>query len=169
MAEQDRLLEQGRVVWGGLVQANTLLFGKGRHDSPAEILYSPDPMLDDRPDLLAEVAQRLFALKGSRQADAELQTISDTLANELEDAPHAPVPRSMPRSMAGSLPLFTTTVLVSRRHLPDGVLRGGLFPLIVHPELDSTMILPSRYWAPTLVQAWSDPSPVGRTAPARKA
>ncbi|WP_395967901.1 hypothetical protein [Actinomadura sp. 6N118] len=87
------------------------------------------------------------------------------LANEMETGPHTRVPRSL----AGSLPMITTTILVSRRHLPDGVLRDGMFPLIVHPELDSTMILPSRYWAPALAQAWSDPKLHRLNSPASNA
>jgi hypothetical protein len=61
----------------------------------------------------------------------------------------------VPRPLVGSLPVYATTVLVARRHVPGRRLAAGTFPLIIHPETDATMILPGRYWPPVLLGLWS--------------
>lgn len=44
------------------------------------------------------------------------------------------------------------------RHLPEQVLHGSIFPLLIHPEkTDVTMILPSRYWPEDLPEAVQKP------------
>lgn len=62
---QDLLLAEGRLVWGALVQANSDLFVRGWHDLPAAVIYSPDTsVFDDSPDLLLDIARKLYQLKG---------------------------------------------------------------------------------------------------------
>ena len=149
--QQDLLLEQGIVVWASIVQANNRLFKPGRGSLPAVVLYCADPeTFDDRPDELRDIAGKLFSTKGKRLDDPELQAFSDMLASELDREMRMPVPRSL----AGSAPLYCTDVLVSRRHLPDGRLGQGLFPLLILPDHDATMILPSRFWPDELHAFW---------------
>ncbi|GAA2398475.1 hypothetical protein GCM10010191_01500 [Actinomadura vinacea] len=152
LERQEMLLAHGRVVWGSVVQADAALFRRGRGDRPALVIYSPDPAFDEMPDDLQEVAGRLFALRGSESesADPELREF----AGMLGDPARRPSRARVPRPLVGSLPVYATTVLVARRQVPGRHLAAGTFPLIIHPETDSTMILPGRYWPPPLLALW---------------
>ncbi|WP_131736004.1 hypothetical protein [Actinomadura roseirufa] len=145
-------LTRGQVVWGHVVRANTPLFEAGRGDSPASVVYSFAPVFDDEPDELALVAQRLFRLSGSPQEDPELRKLATSIADEKARELRVPVPPSL----AGSEPVFLTTVLVSRRHLPSGYLSASQFPLVAHPDVKGAMILPSRFWPESLIRDWTN-------------
>ncbi|MFJ2061185.1 hypothetical protein ACIOMM_35435 [Streptomyces sp. NPDC087908] len=76
---QHILLAESRLVWGAFVQANSALFERGRDDLPAAVIHSPDTaVFNDSPDLLLDIAQELYRLKGTRQQDPELT--ADALA-----------------------------------------------------------------------------------------
>ncbi|NUK00947.1 hypothetical protein [Streptomyces lunaelactis] len=156
LRQQNTLLREGRLVWASLVQANELLFRPGDHDHPSTVIYSPDTAaFDDDPDRLRGIARALYALKGTGQEDAELAAFSRTLASEMEYEMRMRVPQSL----AGDAEVYCTDIIVSRRHLPDGVLRSPLFPLIIHPEKTAmTMMLPSRYWPNELIEAERPPA-----------
>ncbi|MGW6486256.1 hypothetical protein [Streptomyces sp. NPDC055056] len=150
LERQDLLLEQGVVVWASLVQANNLLFEPGRSDHPAVVLYCADREFDDRPEHLQYVARRLFSVKGKLLSDPLLQPFANMLCRELSREMRMPVPQSL----TGSTAVYCTNVMVARRHLPAGTLNRALFPLLIHPTCDETMILPSRFWPDGLRNAW---------------
>ncbi|MFC5750431.1 hypothetical protein [Actinomadura rugatobispora] len=150
LERQEMLLAHGRVVWGSVVQADASLFRRGRGDRPALVIYSPDPAFDEMPDDLQDIAGRLFRLRGAAPGDPDLRKFAAMLADPDRRPSRAPVPRPL----VGSLPVYATTVLVARRHVPDRHLAAGTFPLIIHPETESTMLLPGRYWPPPLLALW---------------
>jgi hypothetical protein len=143
---QDLLLTEGRLVWGAIVQANTLLFKPGWQNHPAAVVYSPDTALfDDNPDLLLDIARKLYRVKGTQQADPELAAFSRMLASERDREMRMEVPRSL----TGSAAVHCTDIIVARRHLPGRVLSERVFPLLIAPERTAmTMMLPSRFWPP---------------------
>src|SRR5262249_12475956 len=61
---QKRLRDRGRVIWGHIVQANSLLFEPGRQNFPANVIYEPHPMTEDNYESLTPVAQSICNLKG---------------------------------------------------------------------------------------------------------
>ncbi|MFF7079606.1 hypothetical protein [Streptomyces lavendulae] len=66
---QDLLLAEGRMVWGAIVQANSDLFARGWHDLPAAVIYSPDTaVFDGSPDLLLDIARKLYPIEGDPAA-----------------------------------------------------------------------------------------------------
>ncbi|WP_330305971.1 MULTISPECIES: hypothetical protein [unclassified Streptomyces] len=150
LKQQDLLLEEGIVVWASLVQANELLFKPGRHDHPAVVLYCTNPGFDDQPEGLRAVARKLFSVKGKLLADPVLQPFANMLCRELSREMRMPVPQSL----TGSAAVYCTNVIVARRHLPARTLDHALFPLVIHPTCDATMILPSRFWPDELLSAW---------------
>ncbi|WP_449473193.1 hypothetical protein [Streptomyces tanashiensis] len=145
---QDVLLAEGRLVWGAIVQANSDLFVRGWHDLPAAVIYSPDTaVFDDSPDLLLDIARKLYRLKGTRQQDPELAAFSRMLASEMDREMRLEVPRRL----TGSAAVYCTDIIVARRHLPGRALSKSIFPLLIAPEHTAmTMMLPSRFW-PTSV------------------
>lgn len=153
-ASQKTLLKTGRVVWAATVQANSLLFDSGDEDCPAAVLYSLDPRVDAQPELLQEAASRLFSFKGRKALDPELQTFADKLADEMVIDLKLPVPPSL----TSGLRCYYTCIMVHRGHLPDGKLSQGYYPLLAGAEgTDACMILPSKYWPPSLVKRWNTP------------
>ncbi|MFD7915683.1 hypothetical protein ACFV30_34080 [Streptomyces sp. NPDC059752] len=141
---QDVLLTEGQLVWGAIVQANNDLFVRGWHDLPAAVIYSPDTtVFDDSPDLLLDIARKLYRLKGTRQQDPELAAFSRMLASETDREMRLEVPRRL----TGSAAVYCTDIIVARRHLPGRVLSEPVFPLLIAPEHTAmTMMLPSRFW-----------------------
>jgi hypothetical protein len=148
---QGTLMREGDIVWGALVQANAHLFQPGPDDHPAMAIHSEDPYFEDDPARLAAVARRLSELKGTTPDDPGERRWAEMITDEME--------RGMgwvaPKSCTGGRQVISTGFMVFRRHLPDGVLRCGWFPLLTHPETPAVMIVPSKYWPPDLVRIWS--------------
>jgi hypothetical protein len=154
--DHPKLLLEGRVVWGHLVQANNALFAPGAEDSPAEVVYDPSGRL--APEHLAPIARQLFKLKGTRLADADEARIAEHLTAEFTRAFAMPVPRGI----AGD-GLLLSTILVARKHLPNQRLSMGYFPILISDACPgSTMILPGRWWPHALAEEWGieEPAPL---------
>ena len=146
-----RLLREGFVVWGAVVQANILCFQPGPMTHPAEFTYCIEPEADVRGDWLLEAASDLFALKGRQDLDGELQPIADHLADEQT----ASFGRRVPLSFINERPLALSSGLVFRRHLPAKHLTGRLVPLLVAPETPRVvLVVPSSFWPREMRQAW---------------
>lgn len=62
--EKAVLLEQGKVCYAHIVQANTILFGMFPHlDCPAHIVYSVKHCVSDDPGILRDIATNLYSYK----------------------------------------------------------------------------------------------------------
>jgi hypothetical protein len=148
------LREDGRVVWGHIVQANSLLFSPGIHDCPAEVVYSLDDSNPIGPEELGEIASALYALKNTEPDDPALATIAHHQTDELSRFYGKPVPRSIsPRYKCR-----ISTIYILRKHLPEPgrYLQLPFFPIIVYPAKPYvTLPLPSRYWPDELVEWWT--------------
>ncbi len=140
--DQDLLYKEGIVVWGQIIQANELLFKRGNNDHPAAIVYSLDKTIDGKPEILGNIAQHLFSIKGEK-TDPDIQHFSDKLADEHVTDWKLPVPLRL----TGGIECFYITTMVIRRHLPKWFLSNSLFPFLVCPDkTDAGMILPEKYW-----------------------
>lgn len=149
---RSRLLRDGFVTWGHFVQANNLLFHPGPHHCPADVVFSTDEARDPTPQALADVAHRLFQLKGSSPADSALAVIGRHLAAERTRAFGLQVPESIRQKT----PLVISTVFVARHQLPEPRhLQHSSVPLVVSPtEPRIAMVLPGRYWSKPLLDWW---------------
>lgn len=149
-----RLLANGKVVWGHVVQANCALFEPGKRNAPGEIVYSLD---EDIPLLqlhLQQLAVELLTLKGTKQDHPELLHISEYLADELIRVFGLPVPRSV--SLNHRFQISTT--LFVRKHLPQRQIGRTMLPVIVNPNEPHVVLpLPERFWPEELVQWWTEP------------
>ncbi|MER7910436.1 hypothetical protein [Streptomyces sp. NPDC096068] len=100
-------------------------------------------MFDGIPDLLLDIARKLYRLKGTRQQDPELATFSRMLASEMDREMRLEVPRRL----TGSAAVYCTDIVVARRHLPGRTPSESVVPLLIAPEhTEMTMMLPSRFW-----------------------
>jgi hypothetical protein len=147
------LRRNGQVVWGHIIQANSLLFSPGHGDLPAEVVYSLDDSNPIAPDKLGAVAQTLFSLKHTEPKGPELASIADYLTNELIRVFGKPVPSMI----SGRAKCHISTIYVVRKHLPKPrqCLQQSLLPIVVHPQPPHVcLVLPSRYWPDKLVNWW---------------
>jgi hypothetical protein len=51
-------------------------------------------------------------------------------------------------------PIRSTTFMVFRQHLPDGVLTGSLLPILTHPSTSAVLVVPSSFWPEELAHRW---------------
>jgi hypothetical protein len=153
---QELLLREGTVAWAAVVQANGVMYSPGPGDAPATFIYSTAPAIEADPERLAQIAHQLFALKGGQFEHPQEQAYGDMLAKETERA----MGIEIPRPIADGLTIRSTTVMIHRKHLPGRVLQGKLIPVLVHPQSNAIMIVPSRTWPEDFAASWQLNYPV---------
>ena len=154
--DQTILLQQGIVVWGRLVQSNNLLFKPGRWDHPAVIVCSPDPIFHSSLGELTRIARELYELKDKKIEHPEMLDLinfAEAITNEMDCLFNIEIPNCLTLNQL----VYFTSIMVYRKHLPEGYLKQGWFPVLIAPDkTPAAMILPSRYWQPSLLQVWGD-------------
>lgn len=149
IAKQGLLLTEGHVAWGAIVQANKLLFAPGNSDCPAQLLHSLDPHFDARPHQLGQVAERMYELKSTKQTDPRLQFVAERVTNEKDRAMNWRLPEDLTaRDVRASI------VMVFRKHLPNGVLKQRLLPVLTHPSTEALLIVPFEFWPAEMIALW---------------
>lgn len=151
VAQQRLLLTEGHIVWGALVQANGQLFQPGIEDLPALLVHSTDRHFDAHPQELRQVGQALFALKDTAPAEPELARLAALVTGEKERVLGLDLP-----PVLSSCPVRAGVFMVYRKHVPTGMLRCGLFPVLTHPATPVAMMLPFEYWPIELIILWKD-------------
>ncbi len=146
------LFREGTVVWGHVIQANQLLFEKGTHNHPGEVVYSLADSNRVNPEYLQHVAHQLYLLKGTQPDEPELAPIADYLTNQRIRV----FGLTVPSIISPSLRCRISTTLFVRTHLPNRRLCSPLLPIIVNPkEPYVAMPLPKRFWPDDLLEWWS--------------
>lgn len=152
--DQNILWKQGMVVWGSLVQANSLLFKPGNSDHPALIVCSPDLEFHSNLSELRIIARELYELKNQKLEHPEmldLKIFAEIITNEMV----CPFNVEIPNCLTLNKLVYFTSIMVSRKHLPEGYLKSGWFPVLIAPnKTPAAMILPSRYWDSSLLSVW---------------
>jgi hypothetical protein len=149
----DRLIQQGNLVWGNVVQANNNLFAPGQISYPADVVYAANQVPDFEPEILREIANKIYTLKGTQPTNAVLLQVANHLTNEYDRA----FGLFVPSSFALNIPCEISTIFVARQHLPNGYLSRLLVPLILNPAQPKiATILPARYWPSAMVDWWVD-------------
>lgn len=151
--DAELLLTRGQVVWGSLIQANSLLFAQGADDCPGAAVYCPEAHRHDDLTRLAAISEKASKIKGSG-ASAEEMKFGAILAGESDRF----FAYQLPKSLTNGDPALATCFMGIRKHLPAGILTNSYFPLLTHPESKATLILPARYWDPTLFDLWMAPA-----------
>lgn len=160
-SRQRSIFRRGQVVWGHVIQANSVLWspsqiaGPGREeadDAPGELVFSLDVSGRVNPEYLAAVAENLAGLRGQPTADPELKPIADYLEAETVRA----FGWSVPKRLSPQVPCYISTTIFLRKHLPNGYLHHSFFPIVVsHRPPYYAMPLPGRFWSPELLAWWT--------------
>lgn len=141
---QDEFYTKGKIYPGVLVQANTLLFERGKDNCPAAYFYTDDEYYIKNPQELIELAHILFWIKGKQGYMPSVQALVDTLTDEEKRA----FAYRLPRDLTENRNVYLTTVYVDRKHLAEKKLtEEPLMPLIVlEGRIPDAMILPYWFW-----------------------
>lgn len=146
------LLKHGVVVWGHIIQANRLLFEPGVDDCPGELIFCLDEQHRGSVQELADCARQLFSLKGTSPDDPSLMGIAEYLTDEYTRV----FGLEVPAAISGHGHRISSTFFV-RKHMPTGVLRQPLLPLLVLPEEPFVAtVLPSKFWSEDFHSFWLD-------------
>ena len=148
------LLKKGKIVPARVVQANEALFRFfPRGDYPAQVVYSTDPVVLEHPEILANIAKKIWSYKNKPLQDVpeawrqvaycvtdEFSSASFTIYTEYDGQ---------------TVELQFVPIIVFRNLLPWGKLCGALLPVLTAPESKTVLILPKKYWTWKFKSAWS--------------
>ena len=148
--DQKKLIDHGQVAIAMLVQGNVTLFKKGYEDAPANVVYSDDLRAENLLDRLRAAALKIFEMKGTEPEDPDALKFAKMVSYEYSRGFRITVPDKF----APDLNVTYTTIMVHRKHLPEGYLANEFFPLLIHEESRAAMILPARYWSKELLADW---------------
>jgi hypothetical protein len=148
---QSLLYAEGTIVWAALVQANKLMFVPGDADCPGLLVYSPDPYFDARPAELRDVAQRMFGYKGTEPGHEELKRLAELVSDEAGRSLKFALPKVL-----SSRDIDTSTFMIFRRHIPNGVLTMSMFPILIHPATPVAMMVPFESWPGEMIALWRE-------------
>jgi hypothetical protein len=150
--KQETLFRKGRIGWGALVEADDGVFAQGDDDLPGVLVYSEDEYFDARPAELAAIGARLLELKSAGAAGgSELSRFAQLVRNDSG----RPLGVAVPAALSAREPMLSSFV-ATRAHLPDGILAGAWFPVLVHPSSVVPMIVPCTFWPPAMLAAWNE-------------
>lgn len=152
--EQSNLFQMGRIYYGYIVQANNYLFQKDPYiNCPAAILYSTDDRLNRNPAILKKVGKWLFSYKNTDEAPEHVKRVVDAITDEKERLFNVKIEINM--NDGSQAVLYYTTVMIFRKHLPEGMIKGSFLPIIASPNMFKTvMVLPKKYWTKRFIKNW---------------
>ena len=89
---RKRLLREGNVALGFIVQANQELFSPGNYDLPAQAVYCSNRTMPNLLETLAKCAQRMFALKNTEPEQVEEREFAEMITDEYRREMQVSVP-----------------------------------------------------------------------------
>ena len=150
--KQETLFRKGRIGWGALVEADDGVFAQGGDDLPGVLVFSEDEYFDARPAELAAVGARLAGLKA---AGAAASVEAGRFAQNVRNDSGRPLGVPVPAALSPKEPMLSSFIAI-RAHLPDGLLSGDWFPVLIHPSSVVPMIVPHAFWPPAMLTAWNE-------------
>lgn len=122
---RDRVLNEGELTHGWLVQANNALFEKGDTDLPALIIISPDPDTNDDEEFMCELADDIMDLKGTDPDDAETDGEAKIVELMADETYIEGKRDKLPKSFTDGKKVYLVHIYVFRDHLPGKRLGGS--------------------------------------------
>lgn len=148
-----RIAAQGTLVLGWVVMANAKLWQPGEHDHPAGAVYSFDDACADPPTLLEPASSRLYAMY--KDAPEPVGPSRRPWTRAVQDQIHSgferPFHQPLPPDLTGGPVMYHTSLMVFRDHLPDGILRSSVLPLLVDRDGSGLpLMVPHEHWPDSL-------------------
>ena len=158
----ESLLQNGRTVWGTVIQANTSLFEidpkTGLIGAPAELLYDPrgNCSIED----MLPISNSILQLRSTKVADHDLQFIKDHLNAETTRLFGHAVPASL-----SSKVLRMSTTWIERSYFPHGVIALPYFPILISSDYPGLVLpVPSAFWSEELKDQWVSRIPISASS-----
>ena len=147
------LLQKGEVIYAHIVQANTILFKRfPPFDCPAQIVYSLDPYFMEQPDVLQDIAWKIYSYK-----EQDIDLVPDEwkeTARVITDEYDRTDFTFLLNLNEKSVKCHMIPTMIYRKLLPKRKLCGSLLPVLALPESKQVLILPKEYWTNTFTKAW---------------
>ncbi len=142
---------EGRTTWGSVLLAEKALFQGGGSDHAGMVIWSPTGEFDRHPEKLRRIGQTIFAQRDADDADPDLEALRAVIRDPAQRVAGFWVPSKL----TGGSPVFLSSVILHRRHLPRGLLLRDLVPLRVGEEWDFPVVVPASHWGPQLTDWWT--------------
>lgn len=144
------LYQQGKIVWGCVVDTPEVMYHAGDEHCVGEIIY--DPTGRTTPSKLVELAQQLYQLRGKKARHSDQLMYIQHTNTEHSRLSYHPYPASLSEH-----PIRISNIWFWQDHLPNGMLSMSYFPIIIcHDEkyLGQAMVLPAWFWPKKLRDEW---------------
>lgn len=152
-SKKRKLLQQGEIVYAHLVQANDLLFKRFPPiDCPAQIVYSTDPYFSENPEILYDIAWKIYSYKGQpiETVPEEWKEVVRVITDEHDSSDFTFSVCSDSQSFVYRM----IPTMIHRKLLPKGKLCGNILPVLAVPDCKQVMLLPKQYWTRVFTKAW---------------
>lgn len=161
--EFPKLIRCGRVFRANLVQANISLFQKQPlfsrllpDASAAEIVYRHNLPENAPVEDLKPFTHLLFEYK-NKPAEEIPEWLREAAAVITDEYDRSRVVISAAQSGGLSMDITMQAIIVFRRHLPKGVIRGNVLPIIAAPnDCEAAMILPYKLWTRKFLEQYNN-------------
>lgn len=144
-----RLIHNGRMVWGAIIQANNSVTKPGgMAAAPGEVLYDPRGLLPA--ETLAENAALLFRLREAQPDNVALQEYRDHLNAETTALFGWQTPPEF-----NPYPMLASTFCIRTALLPGKRVVSRILPLIISDEDPGTVVIaPWGLWPKEFYEDW---------------
>lgn len=148
--------KKGEVRWASVIRANQDLYESGSDDAPGDLLFSTTATDVEALENLPLLRDRLHEL-----LDRPVESVTDereaAWAEDMLDPMSFHRGFSLPRSWhAPGQEYQASTTMFHRGHLPGGMIKHRLMPVLVPAEPPLwAVVVPVKFWPPELL-AWLD-------------
>lgn len=149
---QRALYTHGEPAWGWVLVGWNGVYERGAENGPATLISSDDPAIQADPSLLRVPHDRYWTIRTNGATAPGLRRLVPWARRE---AP--PVGRGrFPALLSGPWLVWEARIDVDRAHLPGGLLRSPLVPIVRFPDprRAEMMILPRWHWPQDMVEEW---------------
>lgn len=142
-----KLLKDSNINYGCILQGNTLLFDKNdKRDCPATFITSDSEYINNNPEILCSLADDIYQYKNTDLEEVP-QYLKNIVACIQDEHDFRRYKNEIQFEDGNIATVYIITLMVIRKHLPEGYLDKRTYPLITNFESsDTCIILPYKYW-----------------------
>lgn len=152
--KKSTLLQQGEITYASIVQANTILFRRYPPlNCPAHIIFPSDSHREENPEVLFDIAWRIYGYKGKPPDDIpnEWKEIARVVTDEYDRTGF-----TISLEADGcSREYRMIPTMIYRKLLPKRKLCGNLLPVLRVADCKQIFILPKQYWTKAFRKVWT--------------
>lgn len=146
------LFTHGKLAWGHIIQANSMLFEEGWENLPGEVLVWTNTESIDF-SRLEKSAHYLYSLR------TQITNLKDQeklfIGKYLEDQLTRVFGHQVPSQMYNADNLFISTTYFVRKHLPHTTIDTPFFPVLYLEQAPKLVtVVPYRFWSEKFLKFW---------------